>query len=152
MASNLRSQCSQLVSQGQNLQDGDPRIHSPVIATRGVGHVAQLPHPYRSKLKEVPQIPLSESNLPIQGSPIWSVHSSNGVYNLGKRGQTYGSGKKYPDAPIPGRLVYPGKRQGHMFSGHPNSPGIVPGIGMGREPQKIRTGPQAGFQFCGLPV
>ena len=91
VASNLRSQCSQPVSQGQNLQDGDPRIHSPVIATRGVGHVARLqrrllPHPYRSKLKEVPQIPLSESNLPIQGSPIWPVHSSNGVYNLGKRG------------------------------------------------------------------
>ena len=39
-----------------------------------------------------------------------------------------------------------------MFSGHPNSPGIVPGIGLGREPQKIRTGPQAGFQYCGLPV
>ena len=157
VASNLRSQCSQPVSQGQNFQDGDPRIHLPVIATRGVGHVARLhrrllPHPYRSKLKEVPQIPLSESNLPIQGSPIWPVHSFNGVYNLDKRGQTYGSGEKYLDAPIPGRLVYPGKRQGHMFSGHPNSPGIVPGIGLGREPQKIRTGPQAAFQFCGLPV
>ena len=94
--------------------------------------------------------PLSESNLPIQGSPIWPVHSSNGVYYLGKRGQTYGSGEKYPDAPIPGRLVDPGKRQGHMFSGHPNSPGIVPGIGVGREPQKIGTGPQAGFQLIGL--
>ena len=60
--------------------------------------------------------------------------------------------RKHPDAPIPGRLVDPGKRQGYMFSGHPNSPGLVPGIGLGREPQKIGTGSQADFQFCRLPV
>ena len=157
VASNLRSQCPQPVPQGQNLQNGDPRVHSPISVTRGVGHVARfqrrvLSHPYQSKFKEVPQIQFSESNLPIQGSSIRPLYSSNGVYNYSKGGQTHGSGKKHPDAPIPGRLVDPGKRQRHMFSGHPNPPGVVSGVGLGREPQKIGTETQADFQFCRLPV
>ena len=65
VASNLRSQCPQPVPQGQNLQNGDPRVHSPIFATRGVGHVTRfqrrlLSHPYQSKFKEVLQIQFSE--------------------------------------------------------------------------------------------
>ena len=157
MASNLRSQCPQPVHQDQNFQNGDPRVHSPISATRGVGHVARfqrrlLSHPYQSKFKEVPQVHFPESNLPIQGSSIWPLYSSVGVCNCSKGGRTHGSGEKHPDAPIPGRLVDPGKRQGHMFSGHPNPPGVVSGVGLGREPQEIRTGARADFQFCRLPV
>ena len=39
-----------------------------------------------------------------------------------------------------------------MSSGHPNPPGFVSGVGLGREPQKIGTGTQADFQFCRLSV
>ena len=95
---------------------------------------------------------VTESNLPFQGSSIWPLNSSDGVYNCSKGGQTHGSGEEHPDAPVPGRLVDPGKRQGHMFSRHPNPPRVVSGVGLGREPQEIETGTQADFQFCRLPV
>ena len=40
VAANLRSQCPQPVSQGQNLQNGNSGINSPILTTRGVGNVA----------------------------------------------------------------------------------------------------------------
>ena len=42
MVANLRSQCPQSVSQGQNLQSGNPGVHSPIFATGGVGNVARF--------------------------------------------------------------------------------------------------------------
>ena len=157
MAANLRSQCSQPVSQGQNLQNGNPRVHPSIPSTRRVGDIARLQrrlfsHPYQSKLKEVPPVPLSGPNLPVLGSPIWPLYSSYGVHNCGQGGETHGSGKKHSNAPVPGRMADPGKRQRYMFSGYPNPSGLVSGIGLGGEPQEIRTGAQKDFQFCKLPV
>ena len=65
MAANPRSQCPQPVPQGQNLQNGNPRVHSSVTTTRRVGDVARLQrrllsHHYQSKLKEVPPIDFLE--------------------------------------------------------------------------------------------
>ena len=78
MVANLRSQCPQLVPQGQNLQSGNPRVHSSIFTTRRVGDVARLQrrllsHPYLSKLKEVPPVPLSGPNLPVSSSPVWPL-------------------------------------------------------------------------------
>ena len=157
MATNFRSQCPKPVSQDQNLQNGNPRVHSPIPATRRVGDVARLQrrllsHPYQSKLKEVPLVPLSGPNLPVSGSPVWPLCSSYGVHNCGQGGKTHGSSKKHPHAPVPGRLADPGKRQGYMFPGYPNPSYLVSGIGLGSEPQEIRTGAQTDFQLCRLPV
>ena len=157
MAANLGSQCPQPVSQGQNLQNGNSRVHSSVLTTRGVSNIAQFQrrlfsHPYQSKLKEVSPIPFSEPNLPVSGSSIWPLYSSYGVHNCGQGGQTHGSGKKHPDAPIPRRLADPSKRQRHLFSEHPNPANFVSGVGLGCEPQEVGTGAQTDFQLCGLPV
>ena len=115
MAANPRSQCPQPVSQGQNLLNGNPRVHSPILTTRRVGNIARLQrrllsHPYQSKLKKVPLIPLSGPNLPVSSSPVWPIYSSDGVHNCSQRGEAHGSGKKHPNAPVPGRLADPSKR------------------------------------------
>ena len=146
MATNFRSQCPKPVSQGQNLQNGNPRVHSPIPATRRVGDVAQLQrrllsHPYQSKLKEVPPVPLLGPNLPVSGSPVWPLYSSYEVYNCGQGGKTHGSSKKHLHAPIP-QLADPGKRQRYMFPGYPDPSCLVSRVGLGSEPQEIRTGAQ----------
>ena len=104
MAANLGSQCPQPVSQGQNLQNGNPRVYSPIPATRRVGDIPRLQrhllsHPYQSKLKEVPPVPLSGPNLPVSASPVWPLYRSCGVHNCGQGGETRGPSKKYPNAP-----------------------------------------------------
>ena len=157
MAANLRSQCPQPVPQGQNLQNGNPRVHSSIFTTRRVGDVTRLQrrllsHPYQSKLKEVPPVPLSGPNLPVSSSPFWPLYSSYGVHDCGQRGKTHGSGKEHPNAPVPGRLADPGKGQRDMFPRYPNTSSLVSGIGLGRKPQEIRAGAQTDRQFCGLPV
>ena len=106
MAANPRSQYPKQVPQGQNLQNGNPRIHLPVPSTGRMGQVARfqrrlLSHPYQSKLKEVSPVPLSEQNLPVSGSPVWPFHSSYGVYYSGQGGKTHGSGAEHPNAPVP---------------------------------------------------
>ena len=143
MVANFGPQCLKLFRQGQNLQNGNTRVHSTVPASRRVGHVARLQrgllsHPYQSKLKEVPPVPLSGPNL-----PVWPLYSSYGVYHCGQEGKAHGSGEKYPNAPVPGRLVDSSKRQSYLFPGHPNPSGFVPRVRLGSEPQEIRAGTQA---------
>ena len=156
MAANLRSQCPQPV-QGQNLQNGNPRVHLSFFTIRRVGEVARLQrrllsHPYQSKLKKVPPVPLSGPHLPVSSSPVWPLYSSYGVHDCGQKGETHGSGKEHPNAPVPGRQADPGKRQRDMFSRYPNPSSLVSGIVLGREPQEIRAGAQTDLQFWGLPI
>ena len=157
MAANLRSQCPQPVPQGLNLQKGNPRVHLSIFTTRRMGDVARLQrrllsHPYQSKLKEVPPVPLSGPNLPVLSSPVWPLYSSYGVHDCGQGGETHGSGKEHPNAPVLGRLADPSKGQRDMFSRYQNPSSLVSGIGLGREPQEIGAGAQTDLQFCGLPV
>ena len=157
MPANPRSQCPQSVSKGQNLQNGNPRVHSPIFATGRVGNVARfqrrlLSHPYQPKLKEISLIPLSGPNLPVSSAPIWPFYSSYGVHKCSQGEKAHGSGKKHPNAPISGRLADPCQRQKYMFSGYPNPASFVSGFGLGGEPQEIGIGAQADFQFCRLPV
>ena len=148
MAANTRSQCPQTVSQGQNLQNGNPGVHSPIFATGR----RLLSHPYQPKLKEVSLIPVSGPNFPVSSAPIWPLYSSYGVHNCSQGGKAHGSGEKHPNAPIFGRLADPSQRQRYLFSGYPNPPSFVSGFGLGCEPQVIGTGAQTDFQFCRLPV
>ena len=67
-------------------------------------------------------------------------------------GKTHGSGKKHPDASVPGRLVDPSKTQFNLFPGHPDTSGIVPGARLGSESQQIRGGAQTSVQLCGIPL
>ena len=102
MAANFGPQCLKPFPQGQNLQNGNTRVHLTVPATRRVGYVARLhrrllSHPYQSKLKEVTPVPLLGSNLPVSGSPIWPLYGSYGVYHCGQGGKAHGSGEKYPN-------------------------------------------------------
>ena len=154
MAPNFRPQCLKPFPRGQNLQNGNPRVHSAVPTTRRVSHIARLQrrllsNPYQSKLKEVPPVPLSGPNLVVLGCHVWPLYGSYGVYHCGQGGKAHGSGKKYPNASVPGQLVDPGKRQGYMFPGHPNPSGFVPRVRLGSEPQKSELEPKQVFNFIG---
>ena len=154
MAPNFTPQCLKPFPQGQNLQNGNPRVHSAVPTTRRVSDIARLQrrllsNPYQSKLKEVPPVPLSGPNLVVLGCPVWPLYGSYGVYHCGQGGKAHGSDKKYPNASVPGQLVDPGKRQGYMFPGHPNPSGFVPRVRLGSEPQKSELEPKQVFNFIG---
>ena len=74
-----------------SLQQGDGRLQRRLLS-----------HPYQSKLKEVPPVSLSGPNLPVSSSPDWPLYSSYRVHDCGQRGETHGSGKEHPNAPVPG--------------------------------------------------
>ena len=70
-----------LVPKGKVIQDGDARVHTAVPSTRRVSDFAGpqqhlLLHPHSPKIKEVSQVSLFRSDLPIQSASLWPVDSS----------------------------------------------------------------------------
>ena len=70
--------------QGGEIQDGNTGNHQDLPSDRGVGHLYRLqgrllPHSYTGTVQEIPKISCPGSNIPIQGSALWSVHSTLGL-------------------------------------------------------------------------
>ena len=96
--------------QSGEIQDGNTGNHQNFPPTRGVGHLSRLqrcllPHTNTGTIQEIPQISYPGPELPIQGTALRPVHSSNGVYSGGQRGETDGHTQGYKDPPLPRRLV-----------------------------------------------
>ena len=82
--------CKQ-VPKGPNLQNGKSRVSKAIASNRRMGLFSRFQqclfsHPYNLKLKEVPNITLSESDLPVYSPTFCSVHSSLGVYYYNGKG------------------------------------------------------------------
>ena len=143
--------------QSGEIQDGNTGNHQDFPPTRGVGHLSRLqrcllPHTNTGTIQEIPQISYPGPELPIQGSALRPVHSSNGVYCGGKRGETNGHTQGYKDPPVPRRLVGQGQIPPNLYPTHSNPGQDVPGSGLAGELGKIRTGAQTSFQLRRLPV
>ena len=131
--------------QGGEVQDGDTGNHQNIPPARGVGNLSRfqgclLPHTHTGTIQEISQIPCPGPDLPIQGTPLWSVHSTHGVHCSSQGGKTDGYPQGYKNPPVPRRLVGEGQLPLNLPSTHPNSSQNVPGFRLASEHRKIGTG------------
>ena len=80
-----RSEQTESFPQGGEIRNGDTGNHQDIPLTRGVGHLNRFQgrlHPYTNTgtVQEIPEISCPRSDIPVQGSPLWSVHSTLGVH------------------------------------------------------------------------
>ena len=92
--------------QGGKVQNGDTGNHQDIPPTRGVGNLSRLqgcllPYTNTGTVQEISQISCPGSDLPVQGTALWSVHSTHGVHCIGKGGETDGHTQGYKDPPVP---------------------------------------------------
>ena len=64
-----------------------------------------LPFTNSKSVQEVHAFSRPGSDVSVQSSPIWSVHSTHRIYSCGKRSQTACFTKRCKDPPVPRRLV-----------------------------------------------
>ena len=81
--------------QNGEIQDGDTANHQNVSPTGGVGYVNRfqgrlLPYTNTGTIQKISEISCPRSDIPVQGSAFWSVHSTLGVHCNSKRGETDG--------------------------------------------------------------
>ena len=106
MEANFRSKQTKPLPQNGKIQDGDTGNHQDIPPTRGMGYLSRLqgcllPYTNTGTVQEISQVPYSGSDLPIQGSALWPVHSTHGVHCISKGGETDGYTQGYKDPPVP---------------------------------------------------
>ena len=110
METYIRSEQTESFPQGGEIQNGDTGNHQDIPPTRGVGHLNRfqgrlLPYTDTGTIQEISKISCPGSDIPIQGSALWSVHSALGVHCSSKGGETDGHTQGYKNPPVPRRLV-----------------------------------------------
>ena len=157
MRTNTRPAQSQSIPQGSKIQDGNTENHQNIPPTGGVGDLNKLqgclrPHSNTGTIQEISEISHPGSDIPIQSTAIWFVHSTHGVCCNRKGGKNYGHPQGYKDSPVPKRLL--GERQipPSLSQAYPGPGTNVPATWLGSKFRKIRTGTQKDFQLCRLPV
>ena len=114
-----RPQSTEPVPSVSLLQNGNPRDHQTLPSKRGVGHIAGLQRcllscSHKSKVAEIPEVSSQWPNLSIHCPPFWPVHGSVGVHQGHQGGQIDGTVPKYPNPPVPRRLVSEGSLSGNV--------------------------------------
>ena len=143
--------------QGGKVQNGDTGNHQNIPPTRGVGNLSRLqgcllPYTNTGTVQEISQISCPGSDLPVQGTALWSVHSTHGVHCIGKGGETDGHTQGYKDPPVPRRLVGQSRNPPSLSPAYPDPDQDVPGSRLASKFRKIGTGAPTSIQLCRLPV
>ena len=157
MEAHLRPKQTESLSQDGEIQDGNTGNHQNIPPARGVGNLSRfqgclLPHTYTGTVQEISQIPCSRSDIPIQGSSLWSFHSSHGVHCNSQGGEVDGRSQGYKNPPVPRRLVGKGQIPLNLLAKHTNPSQNMSEARLASEYRKIRTGAQTSLQLCRLPV
>ena len=135
MASHLGPWFSKQVPEDPNFQTRNSRIYKAVFTSRGVGHVARfqrclLSDPFQTEFKEVPRIPSSE----FQSFQFTALHFGPSTAPMEfTRSQTHGTGRSFPDPPVPGRLINQSLRQTHLCSRYSVPPRSMTGARLGSQ-------------------
>ena len=98
METHTRSEQSKSLPQGGEIQNGDTGNHQDFPPTRGVGDLNRLQgrllsYPHTGTIQEISEISCRASDVPVQSSALWSVHSTYGVHCGSKGGETDGPHK-----------------------------------------------------------
>ena len=156
METHPRSEQFKPILQGSKIQNGDTGNHQDLPPTRGVGDLNRhqgrlLPYTNTGTFQEICEILRSGSDLPIQGTAIRVVHSTHGVHCNSKGGEADGHTQGYKNPPVPRRLVGECQIPPGLSPAYTGSSKNVT-TRLAGELRKIRTGTQAGFRLCRLPV
>ena len=143
--------------QGGEIQNGDTGNHQDVPPTRGVGHLNRfqgrlLPYTNTGTVQEISEISCPGSDIPIQSTALWSVHSTLGVHCSSKGGETDGHTQGYKNPPVPRRLVGESYIPPGSSPAHSRSSENMPRTRLAGEFGKVRTGTKTDLRFCRLPV
>ena len=143
--------------QGGEIQNGDTGNHQDIPPARGVGNLSRLQgclvsHTNTGTIQEISEISCPGSDLTIQSTAFWSVHSAHGVHCISQGGETDGHTQGYKDPPIPRQLVCESQFPLNLSPAYTNSSQNVSGSRLAGEYRKIRTGTQTSLQLCRLPV
>ena len=111
-----------------------------------------LPHTHTGTIQEISQISCPRSDIPIQGSSLWSVHSTLGVHCDSQGGEIDGRTQGYKNPPVPRRLVGEGEIPFNLLTTHTNPSKNVSETRLASECRKIRTGAKTSLQLCRLPI
>ena len=150
-----RSEQTKSFPQDGEIQNGDPENHQDIPPTRGVGHLNRLqglPYPNTGTVQEISKISCPGSDVPIQSTSFWSVHSTLGVHCSSKGDKTDGHTQGYKNPPVPRRQVGEGYIPSGLSPAHSRSSENMPRTGLAGEFGKVRTGTKADLRFCRLPV
>ena len=143
--------------QGGEISNGDTGNHQNVPPIRGVGNLSGfqrrlLPYTNTGTVQEISEISCPGSDVPIQSSAFWSVHSTHGVHCVSKGGGTDGHTQGYKNPPVPRRLVGESQVPPYLSPAYPNSSENVPRPRLAGECRKIRTGAKTRLRLCRLPI
>ena len=88
----IRSEQTESLPQGGEIQNGDTRNHQNISSTRGVGYLNRfqgclLLYTNTGTVQEISEILCPGSDIPIQSTAFRSVHSTLGVHCSGKGGE-----------------------------------------------------------------
>ena len=106
---------------------------------------------YRNNQK-ISEISCRGSDIPIQGSALWSVHSTLGIHCGSKGGKTDGHTQGYKDPPIPRRLVSESQILPGLSPAYADPIRNLPKVRLASEHGQVGTGTEASLRFCRLPV
>ena len=157
MEADLRSEQTESFPKNGDIQDGNTRDHQNFPPTRRVGNLSRLqgcllPYSNTGTVQEISQISCPGSDIPVQSSAFWSVHSPYGVHCDSKGGKTDGHSQGYKNPPVPRRLVGKSYIPSNLSKTHPDPGQNVPGFGLVGELGKVRTGAQTSLRLRRLPV
>ena len=125
MEAYFRPKQTESLSQDGKIQNGDTGNHQNIPPARGVGNISRLqgcllPHTHTGTIQEISQISCPRSDIPIQGSSLWSVHSALGVHCDSQGGEIDGRTQGYKNPPVPRRLVGEGEIPFNLLTTHTN--------------------------------
>ena len=143
--------------QDGEIQNGDTGNHQNVPPTRGVGYLNRfqgrlLPYTNTGTVQEISEISYPGSDIPVQGTALWSVHSTLGVHCNSKRGETDGHAQGYKDPPVPRRLVSESHIPPGLSPTYSKSSGNMLKIRLAGEFGQVRAGSKTDLRFCRIPV
>ena len=152
-----RSEQYKSLPQGGEIKNGDTGNHQDFPPTRGVGDLNRLQgrllsYPNTGTVQKISEISCRGSNLPVQSSALWSVHSTYGVHCGSKGGETDGHTQGYKNPPVPRRLVGESQIPPNLSPAYPNSSENVSRPSLAGKCREIRAGAQTSLQFCRQPV
>ena len=111
-----------------------------------------LPYPYTGTVQEISEISCPRLDIPVQGTALWSVHSTLGVHCNSKRGETDGHTQGYKDPPVPRRLVGESHIPPGLSPTYPKSSENMPKIRLAGEFGQVGAGSKTDLRFCRIPV
>ena len=154
MEAYTRSEQSKSFPQGGEIQNGDTGNHQDLPPTRGVGDLNRLQgsllsYPHTGTVQEISEISCRGSNIPVQSSALWSVHSTHGVHCNSQRGQNDGHTQGYKNPPVPRRLVGESQVPPNLSPVYPNSSGNVSRPKLDSKCGEVKLEPKQVFDFVG---